>query len=361
MHFLLRTHISIIMRKRESLEGPGFSSGKLLTTTHRQLKSRLMDLESMNPKHLGAVHGHDSLNAIQDSCTLATLSVLSFSSELSTVQQDKKKFGKNFTSFFRPKQQRSTSSNFDHENFHDNSLIASNPDGDHLRRSSKALVSSNFLLPPTATKGPKSILKKEPSPRHNTLHEPHFAIEIPAFSTLFENMNCFLTSLDGLCTIVEKALLKSFSQKLTEWALQPWSSRKDRALAEATAEMRKRLVLLDEVQSNDESSSRVKWSPIMSPTNSTEYLVSIDSENCYILPSAHFPILLSFRAVLPELSIDHGIGSHIDSLCSLDSNYGVKVEFLSVLDQSASNGASANTAYIVHAAIAGIIQKTDKW
>jgi len=366
-HFLLRTHLSILTRKREVLDGPGFSSGKILSTTHRQLKSRLMDLETVTPKHGSKVDAHESLSVTQDSYSLATLSALSLSSELSTLHQDKKKLGKNLTTFFRPKQQRSknnlstSSFDLDNENAHEASVIASAPVGEDSRRSSRAVVPSNFILPPTATKGPKSILKKGSSPQHSTLREPLSATEIPTLSTLLENMNNFLTGLDGLCTTVEKALLKSFSQKLTEWALQPWSSRKDRALAEATAEMRKRLVLLNGAESGEDSSSKGKWSPIMSPTNSSEYLVSIDSENCYILPSAHFPILLSFRAALSELSIDHGAGSHIDSLCSSDASYGVKIEFLSVRDSSEVNGALANTSYIAHAAVAGIIQKTEKW
>ena len=356
VHFLLRTHLSIIARKRENLDSPGFTTGKLISTMHRQLVSRLVDLETITSTQISNGDLHESLNAIQESCTLATLSALSLSSELSAVNHDKKTFGKNITSFFRPKQHRSK------KEHHETSAISSNghfPSSYHT--SSKAIVSPSLIPHPAASKGPKSILKKGPNPQNLTSNESVGVIEVPPLSVLLDNMNSFLSSLEGLCTIVEKALLKSFSQKLTEWSLQPWSSRKDKALAEATVEMRKGLVILDEADNSNDSSLKGKWSPIMSPTNSSEYLVSIDSEKCYILPTAHFPILLSFRAVLPELSIDHGIGLSIDSLCSIDASYGVKVDFLSVRDSLAISGTLANTSYIVHAAIAGIIQKTEKW
>jgi len=352
-------------RKREALDATGFSFGKLLSTTNSQLNSRLLEMDSLTMKQANAVDGNENLSVDQDSYTLATLSALSLSSEMSSLPQDKKKIGKSLPTFFRQKQQKSnnhlSTNSFDNESSTETFSISSARVRDDSKRSSRAIVPSNFIPPSTSTKGPKSILKKAPNPQNFSVPEPILAIEVPPISTLLENMNTFLTSLDSLGTVVEKALLKSFSQKLTEWALQPWSSRKDRALAEATAEMRKGLVLLDGIGKGNDPLIKGKWSPLMSPTNSSEYLVSIDSENCYILPSAHFPILLSFRTMLSETSIDHSITNGIDSLASMDATYGVKVEFLSVRDCSEVNGASANTSYIVHSAIAGIIQKTEKW
>jgi hypothetical protein len=361
VHFLLRTHLSIIARDRDSADDAGFSTAKVLSTTHRQLLNYLMSLESPTSKR----DNFGDASSMQDASTLASLSALSLSSDISIVNQKKNKIGKNLTSLFQSRKQLSKGElsagvlNQDSHS-HDGSFSSSySPsharNGDGIKVGLKPAMPS-IPVPATSPKGPKSILKKTPIPAQ--CHSLH-VIEVPPIATLFENMNNFLSSLDGLCTVVEKALLKSFSQKVTEWALQPWSSRKDKALADATTEMRNRLVILDGYECNDGIASQGKWSPIMNPVNSSEYLVSIDSDKSYILPSAHFPILLSFRVILPELSM--GNGFNINSFNSNNANYGIKVEFLSVRDLSIMNGTAANTSYIVHAAVAGIVQKTEKW
>lgn len=106
-----------------------------------------------------------------------------------------------------------------------------------------------------------------------------------AVSTLFDNMSLFLGELDGICDAIERSLLKSVSQKLADWALQPWSPTKETALAEVTELMR------DGLRRATGAAQRM---PLVNPVDSSELLVSVDSTECYILPSAHFPLLLTF-------------------------------------------------------------------
>lgn len=103
-------------------------------------------------------------------------------------------------------------------------------------------------------------------------------------STLYENMSDFLSELDRICGTIERSLQKSFRQKIKEWALQPWTASKDSALAQVTGTMRASLL-----QTSGQSSL------LVNPVESAEVLSSVDHQGCYILPSAHFPILLTFN------------------------------------------------------------------
>ena len=104
--------------------------------------------------------------------------------------------------------------------------------------------------------------------------------------SLFCNTLKFLGELELVCVDIEKSLMRSFSQKFARWALQPWTANKESALAVVTNAMRKRLE-----RCNRSASSM----PLLDPLDSScEPLSSIDSDECYILPSAHFPLLLTF-------------------------------------------------------------------
>ncbi len=87
-------------------------------------------------------------------------------------------------------------------------------------------------------------------------------------------------------------LLKSLTPKITDWALQPWSTTKQNAIANATGEMREQLRRITADAKNDNGKTAL---PVMNPIESTELLVSVDPDESYILPSAHFPLLLCFK------------------------------------------------------------------
>jgi hypothetical protein len=103
-------------------------------------------------------------------------------------------------------------------------------------------------------------------------------------SKLFSSTASFIKELEKVCQDIEGSLLRSFSQKIAEWALQPWSASKGTALAQVTQVMRERLA-----QSNKQLS-------LLNPIDtSSEILTSLDTKECYILPSARFPLLLTFN------------------------------------------------------------------
>ena len=91
----------------------------------------------------------------------------------------------------------------------------------------------------------------------------------------------FGDELHQICQDIERALLKTFPERLAGWALQPWSSTKETVMLQVTNSMRDRLML---------SSNTV----FLNPLDSHEMIIGVDASECYILPSAHFPVLLTF-------------------------------------------------------------------
>ena len=94
-------------------------------------------------------------------------------------------------------------------------------------------------------------------------------------------MSDFLSELDRICSSLERSLQKSFRQKITDWAVSAWSASKVTALAGVTGTLRRSL--------------KQPAFPLLNPVDPSQYLTKIITEECYILPSAHFPILLTFE------------------------------------------------------------------
>lgn len=235
--------------------------------------------------------------------------------------------------------------------------------------------------------------------------------KVPPTAVLFDNMSMFLNQLDSICKSIERSLLKSFSQKIADWALQPWSPGKETALANVTAGMREQLRGVNREAGvgvpSKSGGKKARRLPLLNPVDSGELLASVDPDESYILPSAHFPLLLCFnmhkcRELPPFLgranSADEtggGTGWMAESgesgRCTQGEEklYRTRVEvaalrggsFLSD-DQAevdsntagkknagagagaATAGAAAATAlesaYVVHCAIAGVVQETDR-
>ncbi|GAX11223.1 hypothetical protein FisN_UnNu033 [Fistulifera solaris] len=108
-------------------------------------------------------------------------------------------------------------------------------------------------------------------------------------STVYESMSDFLSELDRICSSLERFLQKSFRQKLTDWAVSAWSASKGTALADVTSTLRRSL--------------KQPTFPLLNPVDPSQYLTKIVTEECYILPSAHFPILLTFEVDRSEESL----------------------------------------------------------
>jgi len=155
-------------------------------------------------------------------------------------------------------------------------------------------------------------------------------------SVMYENMSDFLGELDRVCGTIERSLQKSFRQKMADWAMQPWSPSKDSALAEVTAIMRNHL---KEVGSD--SSGML----LVNPVDSSELLSSLDHDECYILPSAHFPILLTFNVSERRSS---------DVLNGEERLYRTKVELVSLKGHTISEDRS----FVLHAAVAGRVYES---
>lgn len=154
---------------------------------------------------------------------------------------------------------------------------------------------------------------------------------------MYENMSDFLGELDRICGTIERSLQKSFRQKMADWAMQPWSPSKDSALAEVTATMRDNLRLISDTKSNNML--------LVNPVDSSELLSSVDCDECYILPSAHFPILLTFNVSERRSS---------DQLTGEERMYRTRVELASLK----GTNLPSDRAFIVHGAVAGSIAES---
>eukprot|EP00977_Amphora_coffeiformis_P007151 scaffold1562_cov170-Amphora_coffeaeformis.AAC.4 len=153
-------------------------------------------------------------------------------------------------------------------------------------------------------------------------------------SVMYEHMSDFLTQLDRICGTVERSLQKSFRQKIADWAMQPWSASKDTALANVTKVMRESLATAADSML------------LVNPVESSELLSAVDTEECYILPSAHFPILLTFD-VSERRSSDCPVGE--------ERIYRTAVELI----QLQHTEKFLSDSYVVHAAVAGKIVVSD--
>ena len=171
---------------------------------------------------------------------------------------------------------------------------------------------------------------------------------VPAFA-LFDNMTRFLAELDSMCVTVERSLLKSISQKIADWALQPWSLSKQKALVAVTEGMRDALMKTENL-------------PVVNPIESMEILSSVDPNECYILPSAHFPLLLTFNVTEKETA---------SPMMKQERLYRTRIEVVSLRGSNKSpvnvrrgskgSGSSPSSKiYFVQGAVAGVVRETGK-
>lgn len=195
---------------------------------------------------------------------------------------------------------------------------------------------------------PQEAAPRSPSP----LRQLSMQLDYLSISSLLENMSTFLLELDTICDSIERSLLKSFSQKIADWALQPWSASKGTALAKVTASMRQSLDQL--------GSAKHAPLPIVNPIESSEVLSSVESKDCYILPSAHFPILLTFKTESKKETKAHSV------LQGKDEFYRTTVQVVAIRGSASSptksvknsNAEPPGLTYSVQGAVAGQVRES---
>jgi hypothetical protein len=153
---------------------------------------------------------------------------------------------------------------------------------------------------------------------------------------LFANTILFLEELEAVCADIEKSLLRSFSQKIAAWALQPWSANKETELAQVTQVMRERL-------------RKFPTLPLLNPIDSST-LVSVDPEGSYILPSAHFPLLLTF-----DCQNDSRNANDLSRFGADEAIYRTKVELLELVRTAPQPEEATSTVFVVHCAVGGTV------
>lgn len=139
-----------------------------------------------------------------------------------------------------------------------------------------------------------------------------------------------------ICQDIEKSLLQTFPQRLAGWALQPWSPSKETALLKVTNSMRDKLML----SSNTE---------FLNPLDSDELIIGVDAPECYILPSAHFPVLLTFDC------------QDLENRESTNNVFGVQKFYRTIVEimhVQCAGRAAVRRNFVVHASVGGPIQET---
>lgn len=347
LHFLLRSFSSTYAKLKLS---PGFET---LNSAHQYLKRRLLEVESSesilpalySPGSVSYDESYDYGSLISPSSTIQQETFDSSSSTYASKKPFGKKFGKKMAKIFRNR----NFNNIGEESEVSLSIAASETvEVDSISSSLEQMGYKKKLgFMPT------SILRKAVD---QTPQDGRFCAlavtELPSTPEIFENMGWFLSNLDELCGNIERSLLKSFSQKITNWALQPWSDSKHRALAESTTEMRYRLRELN--IKDDFDNKRRHWSPVLNPMDATEILVSILPEDSYILPSAHFPLLLAFDS---RPNPRHHVAIKDPSTRQTEKLHRVQVKVVSA--QGGQRG-NENSCYLVYAALGGTIKNTGR-
>lgn len=215
-------------------------------------------------------------------------------------------------------------------------------------------------------KGPKTPPKEPPvavvasspiRPIPAPLSSPAVQTEFYPMPTLLENTTQFFGELDKICETIEGSLFKSFRQRIADWALQPWSASKETALAKVTEGMRDGL-----------ASKLSVGMPLVNPIDSSEVLVSVDPEECYILPSAHFPLLLTLNVDKKSVGPPDAASSSLqqNSVLSEEQRYRTRIEFLGLCGKAVSparvsrDGETSQSSYFVHAAVAGTVKESGR-
>ena len=314
----------------------------MLSSAHQLLRKKLLEHDDRHLMNASLQISPSSVSndSIFEFGDLASASSMSAFSVIDNVPKKNKRLGK-FGKIFKSRSKKDSSIAEESESEFSVSVPASEAhDAESQNSPSKAKRKLGFI--------PTSILRKSPDQAPQDSGYIGGALpEIRSIAALYKNMGLFLANLDELSGNIERSLLKPFSQKITEWALQPWSASKDRALAESTADLRSGLRGLNEKESTKGGKlSASRWSPVLNPLDSSELLLSVVPEESYILPSAHFPLLLTFDSC-----------PCVPSRSSVKMLHRTQIRVVSIRDESEDR---ENSSYVVHACIGGAVEESGR-
>lgn len=338
LHFLLRAFTDTYSKSGKD-EPSLLSPVKILISAHSLLRNRLVQ-KNVYDQPSTLVTKSTKISPINQ---FDSSSVASFADRNNTFQENSNRKGisKKLSKMFSFKKKSKASSD-----------MSGSWSADHSFSNS---ASTDAEAMPVITNKTKSPFRPTPILRKAADQSPQIRrnSRIPGVhstAVLFENMGRFLNHLDSVAEIIERVLMKSFSKKITDWALQPWNDSKKDAFGECTSDFRDALKKLGEKKIGIKSKSDHNWSPVLNPIDSNELLLSIIPEESYILPSAHFPLLLTFDSC-PR---------HVSSTVPKKENsifYTTKISMVALRGDSSTND---SRSYIVHACVGGKIKETGK-
>jgi hypothetical protein len=338
LHFLLRAFTDTYSKSGKDDQSL-LSPVKILISAHSLLRNRLIQKNVYEqPSSLVTKSTKFSPSNQFDSSSVASLADRN---NLYQENSNRKGIGKKLSKMFSLKKKSKASSNMSRSWSADQSCSNS--------------TSTDAETVPVITNKTKSPFRPTPILRKAADQSPQTRrnSRIPGVhstAVLFENMGQFLHHLDSVAEIIERMLMKSFSKKITDWALQPWNDSKKDAFGECTSDFRDALKKLGEKKIGIKSKSDHNWSPVLNPIDSNELLLSIIPEESYILPSAHFPLLLTFDSC-PR---------HVSSTVSKKENSTLYTTKISMVALRGDSGANDSRSYVVHACVGGKIKETGK-
>lgn len=250
-----------------------------------------------------------------------------------------------------------------------------------LRTSPKSSMKTSFSFPFVFQKQnvPSALqtIDCNPAPQQvDTPPQSKHVAEAMSLSRKFDNMAWILRQLDNSCLTIERNLMKSFSQKIADWALYSWSASNESALASVTHSFRSELRLINSPtpssrQNHQDGIVAVTGMlestllesmrfPILNPVDPSELLTSIIVDECFILPSAHFPLLLCFDSEynsagspgLAQKQTPHATLSGSSS--SGETIYRISFEILGI--HSKHWPAKVKDAFLIQCAVSGVVQ-----
>jgi hypothetical protein len=191
--------------------------------------------------------------------------------------------------------------------------------------------------------------------RDNTSKEDSLVVQPSLQDSIFLNAVVFLEELNFVCEDIEKSLLQSFSQKFARWALQPWTPSKETALAKVTHGMRERLNICNQNQA---------LLPLINPVDTAESFLEIDAGECFVLPSAHFPLLLTFNCQPRTNNEQNGQNKILkpQRIVSTGRNllYRTIVELVELRGSQSKQQLMNRRAFWVHGSVAGSVLKSER-
>ena len=302
-----------------------------------------------------------------DDIAVASPSTEVTASESSTKKKKKTKVSRRLFSFLRKQSKKSSSSRKKLAAVTNTSLSSEHSETKEIQNRltpDKAPESRNVATNQNGDHNNVAFLSPKSPKRSLILRSPLRSRRLPSIDSgitecnsvsnnvTFSNTLLFLEELLTVCEDINKSLLSlSLTQKIASWALQPWSASKETFLAEVTLGMRQRL-------------SRYPNLPLLDPIDFSHRLKTLDVEQCYILPSAHFPLLLTFDVDTASAEKDNNKGqmsykagrNRASSVFGPEKLYRTTVELVQISTREASElSFSIGRRYLINASVAGTV------